>query len=351
MPDRKRRLAETDMTAADMSNDSGTSRKFRRLTIAVIAVVGVYTAAWFIAAQRVESRLQAFFEDGRANGFSANCDDMDVRGFPFRIGVFCNKVQLDDSTLAASASFGELRSAAQVYQPGHGVIELDGPAEIRVSPDLTISADWSLLHASVNAGFSGINRLSLAYDQMKATAMLPLTGDRLDLSANHGETHLRRNGPDLDVAANVEALDLRPDNGESLLPPLAAAVDLTLLDRADLAGMKPVNPHFLRGSKGELRNLTLDFGNGMVGTASGPFSVDDEGLISGKFKVTIKEIANLRPILVKAFPDEDSVAAINNTANMLRALNSGNNEATVTIDVRDGNASLAFFPLGELPAL
>jgi hypothetical protein len=339
------------VTAADITGDSGTTRKFRRLTIAVIAVAIVYSAVWFIAAQQIESRLQAFFDSGRANGFSADCSDMDVRGFPFRIGVFCNRVQLDDNTLAASASFGELRSAAQVYRPGHGVLELDGPAEIRVSPDLTVSADWSLLHASVNAGFSGLNRLSLAYDRMKATAMLPLTGDRLDLAANHGETHLRRNGADLDVAANVEALDLRPDSGESLLPPLAAAVDLTLVDRADLVEMKPVSPHFLRGSRGELRNLTLDFGNGMVGTASGPFSVDDEGLISGTFKVTIREIANLRPILVRAFPDEQAVANINNTANMLRALNGGGNEATVTIDVRDGNASLAFFPLGELPAL
>ncbi|MDQ0321633.1 hypothetical protein QO002_003771 [Pararhizobium capsulatum DSM 1112] len=339
------------MTAADLAGDSGTAKKFRRLTIAVVAVVIVYCGAWFIAAQQIESRLQRFFDQTRAGGFSAECSDMDVRGFPFRIGVFCDKVRLDDTAFAASASFGELRSAAQVYQPGHAILELDGPAEVRISPGLTVSADWSLLHASVNAGFSGVNRFSATYDQMKATAMLPLTGDRLDLAASHGETHLRRNGPDLDVAANVEALDVRVDDDPSLLPPTAAAVDLTLFDRADLVEMKPVNPHFLRGSKGELRNLTLDFGGGMVGTASGPFSIDDKGLISGEFKVTIKEIANLRPLLVKAFPDEKSVTNINNTANMLRALNDGGDEATVKIDVRDGNAWLAFFPLGELPVL
>lgn len=339
------------MTAAELAGGQNTSRKFRLMTIGVIAAVAIYTGGWFATAHYLESRLQQAFADGGANGLAVECDDLDIRGFPFRIGIFCDTVRFDDKTLASSASFGALRSAAQVYQPGHGVFELDGPAEFRSSTGIRVSADWSLMHASLRSGLSGMNRFSATYDQLKASVMLPLTGDRLDLDAAHGETHMRRNGPDLDVAASVDALDLRPDAGPSLLPPTRATVDLTLFDRADLADYRPMTGDALRGSKGELRDLTIDLGGGMVGNASGPFSINAEGLISGEFKVTIRQISKARPVLTAAFPDEDSTAAINNIANILRALNNGKDDATVTINVNKGRASLAFFPLGELPAL
>ena len=105
------------------------------------------------------------------------------------------------------------------------------------------------------------------------------------------------------------------------------------------------------GSKGEMRNLTLDLGNGMVTSASGPFTVNDQGLISGEFSVTMKNIEGWRQNLVKVFTDEDGTVMVNNIANMLTALADGKNEATVKLNVRDGIAFLAFFPIGELPQL
>lgn len=347
------------MTAADIAAPSAGNRKIRRLAIGIVLFVVVYSGAWFVAANQIETRLANFLTERKASGSSAECDDMNVRGFPFRIGLFCNSVRLDDTMRGASASFGALRSAAQVYRPGHAIIELDGPAEIRFSPGMTVSADWELMHASVQATLSGLNRTSITYDQLAGTAMLPAFEDdaapgdthKVIFNAGHGEAHFRQNGPDLDAALSVDKFDLKLDAGLSLLPPVNASADMTFVDRANLMQRGGWKPDALRGSKGEMRNLTLDLGNGMLTTATGPFSVNDQGLISGEFSVTMKNIEGWRQNLVKVFTDEDGTVMVNNIANMLTALADGKNEATVKLNVRDGIAFLAFFPIGELPQL
>jgi hypothetical protein len=337
------------MTVTAVANRSPIARKFLWLTAGVVLVGGLYSAGWFLAADQIEKRLTAYLTERQATGLGGECTDMEVRGFPFRIGLFCNEVRLDDTRRGASASFGALRSAAQVYQPGRAVIELDGPAEIRVSPGVTVSADWTLLHASLAATFSGIDRTSLAYDNLTGTARSPLTGKGLGFGASHGEIHLRQNADDLDAALSIDKLDLRPDQEPSIAPPADIAMDLTVAGKAEWLQAGAFSPQMLRGASGELRQLTLDAGSGMTAKLSGPFSVNDQGLISGEFSLTITNIDSWRENLVKIAPEETDL--VNNIANMLNALAGGRNEATVKLNVRDGTAFLAFIPVGVLPAL
>ncbi len=53
----------------------------------------------------------------RPRSVSGECGDIAFKGYPFRIGLFCSKVTVDDSQNGVSASFGELRSAAQSIIP------------------------------------------------------------------------------------------------------------------------------------------------------------------------------------------------------------------------------------------
>ncbi|HTO32160.1 MAG TPA: DUF2125 domain-containing protein [Pararhizobium sp.] len=346
------------MTATELAAPTTGARKIRRLGIGILLFILLYTGLWFFAANRIESRLASYLAQDNA-GSTAECVDMDIRGFPFRIGLFCDTVRLDDTVRGASATFGALRSAAQVYRPGHAVIELDGPAEVRFSPGISFSADWDLLHASVEATLSSLDRTSITYDKLSGTAVFPALEEdafpgethKLAFAAQHGEIHLRQNGDDLDAAFSIDGFDGKIDGGPSLLPPVNGTADLTLVGRAALMNAGGLQSGALHGAKGEMRALTLDLGNGMVTTASGPFSIDDQGLISGEFSVTMKNIEGWRQNLVKVFADKDGTVMINNIANMLTALADGKNEATVKLNVRDGIAFLAFFPIGELPAI
>ncbi|MDK1490455.1 DUF2125 domain-containing protein [Sinorhizobium sp. 7-81] len=337
------------MTVTDVANGSSAGKKFLWLAVGIVLAAGIYSAGWFFAADQIEKRLTTYLSEKRENGLGGECTDMEVRGFPFRIGLFCDKLRLDDNLRGASVSFGSLRTASQVYQPGRAIVELDGPAEVRMSPGLTVSADWTLLHASLNATMSGLERSSIAYDNLTGTARWPLTGDSLGFGASHGEIHLRQNGEDLDAALSVEKLDLRPAQGPSLASPVDVAADVTVVGKAGWMQAGALSARMLRGSSGELRHLTLDAGEGMSAKLSGPFSVNDQGLISGEFSLTMMNIDAWHTSLMKVVPEE--IDLINNIATMLKALAGGKNEATVKLNVRDGTAFLAFIPVGVLPTL
>ncbi len=118
------------------SSRSSVSTKIWALAVGILLVIALYTAGWFYAASTLKEKTLALLGDQQRHGVSALCQDAEYRGYPFRIGLFCSKVSIDDKTNGVSATFGALRSAAQIYQPNHIVWELDGPAETAPAPAL-----------------------------------------------------------------------------------------------------------------------------------------------------------------------------------------------------------------------
>lgn len=327
---------------------SSISRKIGWLGFAIVVVIAAYTAAWFYAANRLQQGLSMFLEEGKASGVAGECVNSDVRGYPFRIGYYCDSVRIDDNRMAASATFGALRTAAQVYQPSHYILELDGPLEMRAAPGMSLTANWDLLHSSVVNTRSGIERTSTTYDRLSGKAISPDLPGALSFAAEHGEIHLRQNGPDLDAALSGDALTVSVEGLAGLPRPLDSRLDLTLYDRADLLA-RSAPPEGIRNSRGELRSASLDLGDGMIVDLSGPFSVNADGLISGEINVSLKNISAWEQTLSATFPQAANL--IGNVANMLTALSNGANDASVKLNLRDGMAFLAFIPLGELPRL
>ena len=92
------------MTVTAVAKPSPTGRKFLWLAAGIVFVIGLYSAGWFLAADQIQKRLTAYLTKGQSIGFSGECAEMEVRGFPFRLGLFCDKVRLDDTRRGASAS-------------------------------------------------------------------------------------------------------------------------------------------------------------------------------------------------------------------------------------------------------
>ena len=109
------------MTSANDATPRGTSRKFWLLGLGIIVFAGLYSGAWFFGADRLKTLVRERLSD---SSVSVACTGLDVKGYPFRIGVYCDAIGIDDKRTGTSASFGALRSAAQVYNPGHAIVEL-----------------------------------------------------------------------------------------------------------------------------------------------------------------------------------------------------------------------------------
>lgn len=335
------------MTSSSRCAQPENGRKLRWLTIGVVLVAGLYTAGWFYGAGWLKDRLTERLE-GDERALSVSCPGLDVRGFPFRIGVFCDGVGITDRLADAAFSAGALRSAAQVYRPGHAIIELDGPADLQATGRLFLRADWRLLRASVVADlFSALDRASLAYDDLTGTVGGGNGGFDAHYTADHGEFHLRRNGTALDVAASADGFSL--EGGALRLPALDIATDLAFADAAGWLTKRGPPRDFPLGTSGDLRRLSIDLGQGNVVNLTGTFRITGDGLLNGTFDLDVRGIDSWRDAIVTAFPD--TVSVIGNIAETVRGLSSDGKNAIVKLTVADGTVYLGLIPIAFIPAV
>lgn len=336
------------MAASSRTEPANTSRKIWILGAVIVAVILIYTGGWFYAANEMKSRLTTLLAGGNENGVSAECQDMDFRGYPFRIGLFCSDVRVDDHRNGISASFGALRSAAQIYAPWHVVWELDQPAVVRTASGITVSTEWSSLQSSLTAGLDGLERSSLIASDIKGSVVSMLAGDTLTFDAKRGEVHLRQNGNNLDAAILSEATNITVKDQPQLLPAISTSADLTLTDKAGLLNGTNPDGANLRGTSGLLNRLVADLGQGRVMTLSGPFSFDEEGYLTSELTLEIENIDAWREALKSAFPA--AAKTIDTAGNMLTALVSGGTKASVKLSVNKGTVFVSgFIKIGKIP--
>ncbi|MBB3967228.1 MULTISPECIES: DUF2125 domain-containing protein [Rhizobium] len=330
------------------SSQSRSGKKFWLLGTGIVLVIALYTAGWFYAASTLKNTVLSTIGPGNSGGVSGECSDIDFRGYPFRIGLFCSKVDVDDNNNGVSATFGALRSAAQVYAPGHIVWELDSPAEIRTARGLSVNAEWANMQSSLVTKFKGVDRSSTVIDGLKATAVSSATGQTITFDAGRTELHLRQNGPDLDGAVSLIDAQTVIKDWPQVLPKLSASADLTLAGKAGMIDGRDAKG--LYGASGELRKAVADIGGGKVMTLSGPFSFDEEGYLSAQFKLQIEDVNAWRDSIKQSFPD--IAKTVETAAKLLKAMAGGGGTVSVDLVVQRGNATVSgFIPLGQIPPI
>ena len=126
-----------------------------------------WSIAWFVIRNRTAEALDGWIAAEARGGRQWTCGDRTIAGYPFRIEIVCNSLDLKRG--AITASFGRTEAVAQVYQPRRIITEVAGP--LRVSDGrVTVDGSWDLLQASINASpTGGLQRLSLAANGPKVS--------------------------------------------------------------------------------------------------------------------------------------------------------------------------------------
>ncbi|MBB4040608.1 hypothetical protein GGR34_002265 [Microvirga flocculans] len=172
--------------------------------VLLLLVAIAWSVAWFAIRNRAVDALDGWLAAEARQGRQWTCADRTIAGYPFRIELICNS--LDVRRGVVTASFGRTEAVAQIYQPRRIIAELAGP--LRVSDGtVAVEGSWDLLQASVNASQTGLQRLSIAADAPKVTVTGLGTGE-LSGSGKHLELHVRPNPSRTaeqarDVAASV----------------------------------------------------------------------------------------------------------------------------------------------------
>jgi hypothetical protein len=314
-----------------------------------VVVIALYAGGWFYAATLVRTNVLRALGQKSSAGVSAECADMSLGGFPFRIGLGCTKVSIDDHRNGVSASFSNLNASASVYAPGTIVWTVQSPAEIRTAQGQTISAEWTRLLSELQTRGKGIEQGSTVIEGLKAGIVSSLAGQRVDLSAARTEIHARQNGADLEATIGIENANAVIKDFPQPLPTLSASADMTLTGGAAiLAGGE--TGESLHGTSGILNHIVADIGDGRTMKLSGPFSIDDQGLISGQFKLEIDQLGPWRDSLKLAVPAASRT--IDFAGKLLKGLASGGDSVTVNLTADHGAVSLSgFIPIGRIPPM
>ena len=342
------------------------TRKIKWLAVAIVIVIGLYAGLWMFLASRLDRGAAQAMAQAEAEGTRIECAGRDVRGFPFRLGLFCERtgIALPDGT---TASAGELRSAAQIYDPGLVISELDGPASV-AAPGLTAEAAWDVLRASTNFG---IERLNLGVARLENVRLDgTLDGAPMGATLDRLVASVRPNGPDLDAAITVDALDAAPIDGRDA-PPIDLRVDATVSGAAGALAYDGVPVESLRGRTLTLRSFDLAFAGGGRLAADGSVSVDGDGLASGSVEIGFSDLPAMVDAVVAFAPD--AAAPLRTVATVIDGGGGGgflsglvagasggtgaedaapdDGLARVTIRLQSGEARLGVIPLGSVPPL
>ena len=323
---------------------AATERRYGRrilwLGVFVAVVFGLYTAGWFWLASRIESGTQTALDALIDKGIKAECANPKARGYPFRIGLYCDSVAYDQPAENVSVTAGAFRSAGQIYDPMKLVAELDGPAELSIPGAGMVSLDWSVLRASTRLAKPIPERVSLEGSALKVA---PAGGAQV-ASAETFEGHMRPNGADLDLAARFGGLMLASEvvDGRSV-PPLSGEADLSVTDGVRLLGD---GQHGLRGISATVRNLTLRLGDAGSLTVAGPIAVDADGLVDASLQVSLEDPKALAVSLSQVFPEAKK--KIDQGLGGLAFLGS---KPSLPLNISKGDASLGFIRLGKIPPI
>lgn len=322
------------------------SRARRFVWLAVgIAVFGLaWTAGWHFVADRIETRLPLTLQQLAGQQAQAECANAEVRGYPFRFGLFCDRISYDSARSGLRAEGGALRSAAQFYRPNHIVSELDGPFSFSGQAGEG-RIDWRSLQSSVRLTRRGLDRGSLESQNISIDVDSTAMSSRLGLRAERLSAHARKNELDADFAVYAEGV-------QSTLLDQLAFDRLTL--EATLPGQATLLDAPLRGPQGafdvRLHRILVEVDDTTSLEISGPVRIDETRRISGDISVTARNLQDLAELIAHLDPQYAEIAG--NIAPMLGAFDTvdGDDAITVPLTIRQNAVSIGFIPLGRLPA-
>jgi hypothetical protein len=336
------------MAAAAAPSPAG--RKIRRLGMAVAVVVVLYSVGWFYVASKFETFLGQFVNRTSPDNISLQCEKLTATDignlFRFSLGFSCDKTSISDQSTGSTVTAGPLAVLARIYNPGLANIDLKGPAKVTLADGTTLDAQWQRLGSSLRANLNGLTELSLEGDLPSLKINSPNFYAPFDVRVREGEFHTRQNNGDLDLAAIANDFEWVDDQGNAVLPKLSTSADVKLYGKEKLLEGKPV---MTRPMKGELRAFKIETPDGIYGEMSGPFTIDEDGYITGTFRTTLEKLDLWDQKLRVIFPEAGDT--ISGVAALLKGLAKGGDKVTVNLRVDRGKISLSMLPLGKIPPI
>lgn len=328
------------------------------MLIAVVVVVGAWSAAWFWAAGEIRNQVLLLADADGETAPRFECGRLDVSGFPFHFNLDCENAQLVDQDL--TVTLPGLRATVMAYNPTHLLFFARGP--LAYADAFTGSQrrlDFSRLDGSIRLtsadpikGLSGegwrLARFSVEGSDLVVTNTV--AGDIVEASASHVEAHLLDIPGQFDAAAATSALANYVAATELTLPGLQVAnANLTL--ESQITGLPADIRDF--GDPDAVRNWQAAGGAirlvKLAGTqpspeesfdVSGNLHLSGGGYVEGQIDYTTKAVLDR---LSQVLPPVQLA--------MFKGAPQADGTFRNTMTIKDGEARILTFVFAQLPPL
>ena len=326
-------------------------RRIVYIGLTALVLLGGGTLAWYYLANQISKWADDQIAVLAGQGKIVECANQTVRGYPFRAGLFCDRISYSDETARVLFKSGALRTAAQFYQPGLAVSEMDGPAQLKLPGEELLNINWKLVRSSTRISLGGLKRISLNFDDVKVSQ--ENVGDLVELKQM--QLHLRpgesdTSSPDIDAALDLKGLrfgKILLDNRPALnvyFDGKLGALNTILKTGHDLRNWVQKN-----GLDVQIRKFELASDSGGSFAVSGPLHIGKNGLISGKFKFEVQDLKKLVAEFNAQNPQLGESAKTIQTVSAIISQGSKDGKLRLTIQVKNGVAAMGFIPLGNIP--
>jgi hypothetical protein len=336
-------------STADKSRKPG---RFWKYIAAFIILLGIaYTGGWYYLANQLESRVTTNLAVFKQKGIDATCENVGASGYPLRLGLSCDKVGWVDQAKSLAVQAGSFRAAAQINDPTQIVSQIQGPASIDAPGMIPLNVTWKNLTSNIRLDKPLPKQLSVEGNEIVVNQRNAAAGSPPVAVMQAGHVAFSTNEPAMNVALSFQKLKIA-DNivYDRPLPELTGAAEIQLDNGFALLSKPERDATILRGQSGILRNVDLGFVDGSGVAISGPFSVGDDGRISGDFKVTMRNPEGVAQAFQGIFPEAGNViGSISQAMAFVPKDESGAPTLPITVD--KGKMSVGFIRIGRLPSL
>ncbi len=316
------------------------------ILLLTIVLLGLgWTIGWFFVQGRVEQMLDAQIARLEQEGKIIECQKKSVGGYPFRIVVDCPGFLFNDIGSGFGFNFKSVKTAAQVYQPGKIVAEMHPVGSLNLPQQGLMAVDWNSLRASVFATLQGVERFSLLGKEMQ---IVPVNNELAAASFGEIQLHGRKS------EENDVQLAIRASNATSKLAlwpdfDLEMYFSFSAVYKQLMAGKMFDEIGRISGLKGELEKAVFSPKDAGKVTMSGPFSVNENGLVSGRFDLVASDVPALIEALAKSNPLFQQ--EVRNLGTMLSSVAQRNADGSMSIVLvlDKGQVNFGLIPVGFFP--
>lgn len=314
----------------------------RYVGLVVVAAV-LWSGFWAVQAWSARSELVGWFEDRRADGWTATYSDITLRGFPSRIDITVTDPVLLDPERGTGWQAPFLQILGLSYNRDHVILAFADSQQVTTPEGVTdITSDG--LRASLVKDGDVVQRLNLEAEVLNVTT--PDQGVALaGLLMNFHQ-----------LAGAEYSLVLAADGLATQQTGLGSGGADTLEVRADLGFDQPWTLKALSADRPQPVALDLSRANyrheGLELDVAGRVTADNKGRMDGS--LTVRAV-NWQALLEQA---KDSGTLPREVANLMRdalSVAAGLSGRKDTLDLpltfRRGDVSLGMIPLGKAPRL